>query len=72
MKSLFALIANTINKRPFVVAGLIVAVLLFAMYGATMTTMKTGSDTYLDKTNRSDPFSITIQIFSGQIRSSLL
>ncbi|WOF17146.1 RND family transporter [Methanoplanus sp. FWC-SCC4] len=50
MKSLFALIANTINKRPFVVAGLIVAVLLFAMYGATMTTMKTGSDTYLDKT----------------------
>ncbi|MBP2134467.1 hydrophobe/amphiphile efflux-3 (HAE3) family protein [Methanomicrobium sp. W14] len=47
MKSIFELIANTINKRPFVVAGLIAAILIMAIYGASMTTMATGTKTYL-------------------------
>ncbi|MBN2734371.1 MAG: RND family transporter [Methanomicrobiaceae archaeon] len=48
MKSPFEFIANTINKRPFVVAGLVIAVMLMAVYGAGLTVMKTGTETYLD------------------------
>lgn len=48
MKSPFEFIAETINKRPFVVAGLIITVLLLGIYGATMTVMETGTETYLD------------------------
>ena len=48
MKSPFEFIAESINKRPFIVAGLIVTVLLLMMYGASMTAMETGTETYLD------------------------
>ena len=48
LKSPFEFIAESINKRPFVVAGLIITVLLLAIYGATMVTMETGTETYLD------------------------
>ncbi|UUX93099.1 efflux RND transporter permease subunit [Methanoplanus endosymbiosus] len=48
MKSPFEYIANLINKHPYVVAGIVIGVLLFAMYGATLTTMETGTETYLD------------------------
>ena len=50
MISPFAWIASAINRKPFVVAGIILTVLLIAFYGAGLTTMKTGSDTYMDKT----------------------
>lgn len=49
MKSPFEYIANSINRHPYVIAGIVIGVLLFAMYGATLTTMETGSETYLDK-----------------------
>ncbi|ADN36887.1 efflux transporter, hydrophobe/amphiphile efflux-3 (HAE3) family [Methanolacinia petrolearia DSM 11571] len=48
LKSPFEFIAQSINKRPFVVAGLIITVLLLGIYGATMITMETGTETYLD------------------------
>ncbi|ADN37487.1 efflux transporter, hydrophobe/amphiphile efflux-3 (HAE3) family [Methanolacinia petrolearia DSM 11571] len=47
MKSPFEIIANVINRHTLIVAGLVVGVMLFALYGASMTTMKTGTDTYL-------------------------
>jgi len=43
-------IADLINKHPAVVAGVIATLLIICMIGATHVTMKTGSDTYLDKT----------------------
>lgn len=48
MKSPFEFIAESINKRPFVVVGLIITVLLLGIYGATLITMETGTETYLD------------------------
>lgn len=48
LKSPFEFIAKSINNRPFLVAGLIVAVLIMALFGASMTYMKTGTDTYLN------------------------
>ena len=47
MKSPFELIADAINKHTFIVAGLVLGVMLFALYGASMTSMKTGTETYL-------------------------
>jgi len=47
---IYSKIANSINKHPAVVAGVIATLLLICMIGATNVTMKTGSDTYLDKT----------------------
>ena len=47
MKSPFEIIANAINRHTFIVAGLVLGVMLFALYGASLTTMKTGTDTYL-------------------------
>ena len=47
MKSPFEIIANAINRHTLIVAGLVVGIMLFALYGASMTEMKTGTDTYL-------------------------
>lgn len=41
------MIADAINRHTFIVAGLVLGVMLFALFGASMTTMKTGTDTYL-------------------------
>lgn len=49
MKSPFELIANAINRHTFIVAGLVLGIMLFALYGASMTSMKTGPETYLYK-----------------------
>ena len=48
MKSPFEIIADAINRHTFIVAGLVLGVLLFGLYGASMTTMKTGTETYLN------------------------
>lgn len=48
MRSPFEYIANSINRHPYIVAGIVIGVLLFAMYGATLTKMETGTKTYLD------------------------
>ena len=45
----FASIANTINRRPKLIAGLLLAVFIIACFGMTQLTMETGSGTYLDK-----------------------
>lgn len=45
----FGGIAGQINRRPWVVAGLILALFCIAMYGMTHLTMQTGWETYLDK-----------------------
>jgi hydrophobe/amphiphile efflux-3 (HAE3) family protein len=47
LKSPFEIIANAINRHTLIVAGLVVGIMLFALYGASMTEMKTGTDTYL-------------------------
>ncbi|MBP2134466.1 hydrophobe/amphiphile efflux-3 (HAE3) family protein [Methanomicrobium sp. W14] len=47
MRSPYEYIAEAINRKPFLIAGLVVAVIIIAMYGASMTSMKTGTDTYL-------------------------
>ena len=47
MKSPFELIADAINRHTFIVAGLVLGVMLFALFGASMTSMKTGTETYL-------------------------
>ncbi len=53
MYSFFQIIANAINRRPLLVAGLVVGLLLVSLMGASMTTMETGMDTYVsDDTER--------------------
>ncbi|MDN7023303.1 RND family transporter [Methanoculleus sp. FWC-SCC1] len=49
MKTPFHLIADIINRRPAVVAAVFMLVFIIALYGMGLTTMQTGSDTYLDK-----------------------
>ncbi|GAB6285867.1 MAG: hypothetical protein STSR0009_20680 [Methanoregula sp.] len=46
---IFEGIAGTINRRPLLVAGLIVALFCVGLYGMTMLSMQTGWQTYLDK-----------------------
>ena len=46
---IFAAIANTINRRPALVAGLIFVVFCIGLYGMTTLTMQTGFETYIDK-----------------------
>lgn len=48
MRSPFEIIAGAIDRHTFVVAGLVIGVLLIALFGASLTTMKTGAETYLD------------------------
>ncbi len=49
IQQLFETIANTIIRRPKLVAGLILAVCCLGLYGMTLLTMQTGWETYLDK-----------------------
>ena len=46
---IFEAIAGTINRRPALVAGLLVAVFCIALYGMTFISMQTGTEVYLDK-----------------------
>ncbi|MBT8508397.1 hydrogenase expression protein HypA [Methanomicrobiaceae archaeon CYW5] len=50
MKSIFAALADTINNHPKTVAATIVVIMVFGLYGATMVTMATGTETYIDIT----------------------
>ena len=45
----FTSIANTINRRPKLIAGLLLAVFIIALFGMTQLTMDTTTGTYLDK-----------------------
>jgi len=49
VKSPYQLLANIITKRPALIAGLVACVFLISLYGMTLTTMETGTDTYVDK-----------------------
>jgi len=46
---IFESLAGAINRRPALVAGLLIAVLCVALYGMTQLSMQTGSETYQDK-----------------------
>ncbi len=46
---IFEGIAGQINRRPWVVAGTVLAIFCIAMYGMTHLTMQTGWETYLNK-----------------------
>jgi hydrophobe/amphiphile efflux-3 (HAE3) family protein len=46
---IFEAIAGTINRRPALVAGLLVVVFCIALYGMTLISMQTGTEVYLDK-----------------------
>ncbi len=50
MQSPYARIADRINTHPWMVAGIIAAFFIFILFGTTMLTMETGTETYLDKT----------------------
>ncbi len=49
MRSPYTYIADAILRRPFLVAGLIGAILLLSLVGASMTAMETGMSTYVDE-----------------------
>jgi hypothetical protein len=48
MRSPFESLADLVNRRPMLVAGIIVALLLLSLYGASLTAMETGMSTYVD------------------------
>jgi len=48
MRSPFESLADLVNRRPKLVAGIIVALLLVSLYGASQTAMETGMSTYMD------------------------
>lgn len=52
MKSPYRWLANIINTKPYLVAGVVVGVFLVALYGMTLITMETGTGTYIDKTTQ--------------------
>jgi Predicted exporters of the RND superfamily len=49
MQVFFKTVANAINRRPLLVAGVVVGLLIVSLIGASMTTMETGMDTYVDE-----------------------
>jgi len=49
LRSPYELLSEVINKKPFIVLGVLVGIIIVALYGTTFVTMATGSDTYLDK-----------------------
>lgn len=49
IRQIFEGIANTINRQPKLVAGLVAVIFLLGFYGMTLLTMQTGWETYLDK-----------------------
>ncbi|MDO9325814.1 MAG: hydrophobe/amphiphile efflux-3 (HAE3) family transporter [Methanoregula sp.] len=50
---IFEAIAGTINRRPALVAGLLVVVFCIALYGMTFISMQTGNEVYQDKDSKS-------------------
>jgi hydrophobe/amphiphile efflux-3 (HAE3) family protein len=48
LKSPYAVLADIINSRPWIVAGCVVGIILIALYGTSLLTMETGTETYLD------------------------
>lgn len=73
MKSIFKLpfeyIAAAINSKPFIVAGTVFALLLIAIYGATMITMEEESENYLNKDN---PIGILLDHYSSSFSSDFI
>ena len=73
MKPIFKLpfeyIATAINSRPFIVAGTVFALLLIAVYGATMITMEEESENYLNKDN---PVGILLDHYSTGFSSDFI
>lgn len=53
IEKIFEAIAGTINRRPALVAGLLVVVFCIALYGMTFISMQTGNEVYQDKTSKS-------------------
>lgn len=49
MRSPYRWIAETINAKPALVAGVIVSIFIIALYGMTLLTMETGTETYITK-----------------------
>jgi len=49
IQQIFEGIANTIIKRPKLVAGFVLVLFCFGLYGMTLLTMQTGWETYVDK-----------------------
>jgi len=49
IEQIFAGIANTIIKRPKLVASLVLVLFCIGLYGMTLLTMQTGWETYMDK-----------------------
>ena len=49
MISPYEAVAAAINRRPAFVAGIIICAIIIAFYGTTLTSMETGTDTYVDK-----------------------
>ncbi|MDD1655631.1 MAG: hydrophobe/amphiphile efflux-3 (HAE3) family transporter [Methanomicrobiales archaeon] len=48
MRSPFESLADLVNRRPALVAGVTVALLVLMLYGASLTAMETGMSTYVD------------------------
>lgn len=48
MPSFFEYIANAINTKPLLVATVVVGIFLVALFGASLNTMQTGMETYVD------------------------
>ncbi|MDD1653003.1 MAG: hydrophobe/amphiphile efflux-3 (HAE3) family transporter [Methanomicrobiales archaeon] len=48
MRSPFESLADLVNRRPMLIAGIIIALLFLMLYGASMSSMETGTSTYLD------------------------
>lgn len=49
MRSPYKILADAITTRPLLVAGVVVGALIVALVGASLITMETGMDTYVDK-----------------------
>jgi hypothetical protein len=52
VRSPFEFLADAINKRPGMVFGVLVCMIVIALIGTTFISMATGSSTYLDKSSR--------------------
>jgi predicted RND superfamily exporter protein len=48
MKTAFAYLGRIIADRPYLVAGLVVSLLVFSLYGASSIAMETGLETFVD------------------------
>ena len=46
---IFTSIANTINRRPKLIAGFLFTIFIIALFGMTQLTMETGASTYMNQ-----------------------